>query len=412
MIKSTSKNKLLKIYFSFLFYFFLAVSLGSCGGGGGGGGDSSSPTPSTTYWARAYGGSNSDSTHSIQQTSDGGFIVAGETSSFGTNTDVWILKLDANGNISWQKNYGGNGVDVASSIQQTSDGGFIVAGETSSFGTDTDVWILKLDANGNISWQKNYGGNGVDVAHSIQQTSDGGFIVAGESKSFGTGDRDIWVLKINSSGGIQWQKTYGEDAADDSAYSVQQTSDGGFIVAGETILTNVGDFWVFKLDANGVIQWQKKYGGTNADVANSIRQTSDGGYIVAGGTSSFTHFFGDIWVLKLDSAGAIQWENTYGGSFSNSANSIRQNSDGGYIVVGVTASFGATQDLWVLKLDGNGNIGSGCSIINTSTATVTTTSVNDESTSVTAYDTNASVATTTVSPQDTNATTTTQCSSP
>ena len=411
MTKSPAKNHFLKNLLKILFFCFLAVSLGSCSGGGGG---ESSPTPSTTYWAKTYGGANDDVAYSIHQTSDGGFIVAGGTHSFTTvNGDVWVLKLDANGNIQWQKTYGGNGVDVARSIQQTSDGGFIVAGETSSFATNTDVWILKLDANGNISWQKTYGGNEVDVAYSIQQTSDGGFIVAGETSSFGSGYKDIWILKLNASGGIQWQKTYGEDATDDSAYSVQQTSDGGFIVAGETILTNVGEFWVLKLDANGVIQWQKKYGGTNADVANSIRQTSDGGYIVAGGTSSFTHFFGDIWLLKLDSAGAIQWEKTYGGSVSNAANSIRQTSDGGYIAAGVTNSFGAgTQDFWVLKMDGNGNIGSGCSVIGTSSATVSSTGITAVDSSGTVNNTNATVTQTSVTPQDSTALIATQCSSP
>jgi uncharacterized delta-60 repeat protein len=457
------KNLIFKKPLSVLLFCFLAVfGLESCGGGGGDS-ESSSPSPSSIYWAKTYGSNSSENARSIQQTSDGGFIVAGDTSSFGTNTDVWIVKLDANGNITWQKTYGGSGVDSATSIQQTSDGGYIVAGDTSSFGTNTDVWIVKLNANGNITWQKTYGGSGVDSAtsiqqtsdggyivagdtssfgtstdawilkldangnitwqktyggsgadsvNSIQQTSDGGFIVAGESKSFGAGDKDIWVLKINSSGGIQWQKTYGEAATEDSAYSIRQTSDGGFIVAGETMLTNVGDFWILKLDATGGVQWQKKYGGTLADAANAIRQTSDGGYIVTGGTSSFTNFFGDIWILKLDSAGAIQWEKTYGGNVSNSANSIRQTSDGGYIVAGVTTSFGAgTQDFWVLKLDGNGNIGSGCSLIETSSATVSNTTITPVDSSSTANNTTASVATTSVSSQDTNATTMTQCSS-
>ena len=263
-------------------------------------------------WQKTYGGVGIDIAHSMQQTSDGGFVVAGETSSFGADTDVWILKLDAQGNIAWQKTYGGVGIDIAHSMQQTSDGGFVVAGETSSFGADTDVWILKLDANGNVGWEKRYGGSGEDIAHSIQQTSDGGYIIAGESSSFGLGDKDIWILRIASTGEIQWQKTYGTDTSEDSAHSVQQTSDGGFIVAGETIAGRP-DIWVLKLDANGVILWQKTYGGANDDAAKSIQQTSDGGYILAGVTSSFAHFFGDMWLLKLDPAALSSGRRPMGG---------------------------------------------------------------------------------------------------
>jgi uncharacterized Fe-S cluster protein YjdI len=362
-------------------------------------------------WQKTYGGVGVDIAHSMQQTSDGGFIVAGETSSFGADTDLWILKLDAQGNIAWQKIYGGSGVDIAHSVQQTSDGGFIVAGETSSFGADTDVWILKMDANGDIAWEKRYGGSGEDIAHSIRQTSDGGYIVAGESNSFGGGDKDVWVLRIASTGAIQWQKTYGTNTSEDFAYSVQQTSDASFIVAGEMI-SGRPDIWVLKLDANGIIEWQKTYGGANDDAAKSIQQTSDGGYILAGITSSFAHFFGDMWLLRLDASGTIQWEKTYGGNVSNSANSIRQIHDGGYIVAGTTTSFGGNANYWVLKLDGAGNVGTGCTLLGTSNGTVANTEVQPADSSGAENVTNASIAVTNVLPQETNATTLTQCSSP
>jgi uncharacterized delta-60 repeat protein len=351
-------------------------------------------------WQKTYGGSDRDWAYSIQQTSDGGYIVAGETYSFGAgDSDFWVLKLDSSGNIQWQKTYGGTDYDSANSIQQTSDGGYIVAGGTDSFGAGWgDFWVLKLDADGNIQWQKTYGGTDGDRARSIQQTKDGGYIVAGHTYSFGAGYSDFWVLKLDANGNIQWQKTYGGSNWD-WANSIQQTSDGGYIVAGRTWSFGAGwgDFWVLKLDADGNVQWQKTYGGISSDWAHSIQQTSDGGYIVAGETYSFGAGSADLWVLKLDSSGNIQWQKTYGGTDYDSANSIQQTTDGGYIVAGVTESFGAGNfDLWVLKLDSNGNI-TGCSAERSSNATVNTTDVSGN-------DSSATVASTSVNPATSNAT--------
>jgi hypothetical protein len=215
-----------------------------------------------------------DEAYSIQQTTDGGFVVAGYTNSFG-GSDLWVLKLDADGNVgpafpgTWQKIYGGLNWDGAYSIQQTTDGGYIVAGDTQSFGAGSlDFWVLKLDADGNVgpafpgTWQKTYGGASSDVAWFIQQTSEGGYVVAGETQSFGAGSYDLWVLKLDVDGNVgpafpgTWQKTYG-GASSDVAWFIQQTSDGGFVVAGGTESFGVGggfeDFWILKMDANGEI---------------------------------------------------------------------------------------------------------------------------------------------------------------
>ncbi len=224
-------------------------------------------------------------------------------------------------------------------------------------------------------------------------------------------DKDVWVLRLSATGEIQWQKTYGTNTSEDSAYSVQQTPDGGFIVAGETI-SDRPDIWVLKLDASGVIEWQKSYGGANDDTARSIQQTSDGGYILAGVTSSFAHFFGDMWLLKPDTSGTIQWEKTYGGNVSNSAHSIRQIYDGGYIVTGTTTSFGGNANYWVLKLDGTGEIGTGCTLIGTSNGTVADTGVQALDSSGGENVTSASVAVTNVVPKETTVTPLTQFSSP
>ncbi|MGR3177185.1 MAG: hypothetical protein ACUZ8E_03905 [Candidatus Anammoxibacter sp.] len=314
---------------------------------------------SHAQWAATYGGVGGDEAEIIQQTSDGGYIVAGETRSFGAGGgDLWVLKLDSSGGVQWQKTYGGTNDDKPVFIQQTSDGGYIVVGETSSFGAgDGDFWVLKLDTGGNIQWQKAYGGGGGEEEPFLQQTSDGGYIVTGSTESFGAGGADFWVLKLDSGGDILWQKTYG-GSNDDEATSIQQTSDGGYIVAGSTDSFGAGlsDIWVFKLDSNGNIQWQKTYGGTNHDEPFFLQQTSDDGYIVSGETRSFGAGGEDVWVLKLNSSGNVQWQKTYGG-VGGEGGMTCQATDGGYIVAGSTESFGAgNEDAWVLKLDSNGNV--------------------------------------------------------
>ena len=343
-------------------------------------------------WQKCLGGTSWDYAKSIQQTSGGGFIVAGETWSNDGDVsgnhgivDSWIVKLNSSGDIIWQKCFGGTDDDVAFSIQQTSDGGFIVAGGTWSNDGDmsgnhggSDAWVVKLNSSGDIIWQKCFGGTNVDQAFSIQQTSDGGFIVAGGTfsndgdVSGNHGIVDSWIVKLNSSGDIIWQKCFG-GTDDDVAFSIQQTSDGGFIVAGYTssndgdVSGNHGswDSWVVKLNSSGDIEWQKCLGGTDNDEAKSIQQTSDGGYIVAGetwsndGDVSGNHGNSDYWVVKLNSSGDIEWQKCLGGTVKDIAKTIQQTSDGGFIVAGYTNSndgdvsgiHGDYYDFWVVKLN-------------------------------------------------------------
>jgi hypothetical protein len=337
-------------------------------------------------WAKTYGGIVDEYAYSVQQTSDGGYIVAGYTNSFGAGyTDIILIKTDANGNVQWAKTYGGTGWDWAESVQQTSDGGYIVAGGTSSFGAG-GVFLIKTDANGNVIWAKTYGGAG---ASSVQQTSDGGYILAGETGSWP--NYDIFLIKTDANGNIIWAKTYGGTDRD-WAYSVQQTSDSGYIVAGTTLSFGAGwhDFLLIKTDANGNLQWAKTYGGTYYEFASSVQQTSDGGYIVAGWTNTFGAGGSDAFLIKTDANGNVIWAKTYGGTNSEGASSVRQTSDGGYIVAGDTRSFGAGgSDIFLIKTDANGNIGS-CSIVrnviptvNTVSPTVTTPSLSVSSVSPT-----------------------------
>jgi len=344
-----------------------------------------------TIWQKSLGGSLSDMANSIQQTSDGGYIVAGYSSS--TNGDVtgnhgvydyWIVKLSSSGTIIWQKSIGGSSQDYTSTIQQTSDGGYIIAGSSQSTNGDVtgnhgnfDCWIVKLNSSGTLIWQKSLGGSGDDFAYQIRQTSDGGYIVAGVSSSTNGdvtenhGNEDYWIIKLNSSGVLMWQKSLGGSGTD-VAYSIQQTSDGGFIVAGYSgsndsdVTGNNGsdDYWIVKLSPVGDTIWQKSLGGSGADVATSIQQTSDGGFIVAGVTSSndgdmsgIHHGGIDYCIIKLNSTGNILWHKLLGGSNEEITYSIQQTSDYGYIVAGysnstdgdVTGNHG-DRDYWIVKL--------------------------------------------------------------
>jgi WD40 repeat protein len=304
-------------------------------------------------WDKTFGGIGSDRASSIIQTNDGSFAVAGVTWSKGAGgPDFWVIKLDANGNQQWDKIFGGSNLEIASSIIQTTDGGFAVAGRTYSIEAGkNDVWVIKLDANGNQQWDKTFGGNSDDGAHSIIQTTDGGFAIAGETKSKGAGYSDVWIIKLDPNGNQQWDKTFGGSVSD-SAYSIIQTTDGGFAVAGITysIKASAHDVWVIKLDPNGNQQWDKTFGGSRQNSASSIIQTNDGGFAVAGGIHN------DVWVIKLDSNGNLLWGKTFGGSSDDIARSIIQTDDGGFVVAGETKSKGAGySDVWIIKLDPNGN---------------------------------------------------------
>jgi len=310
-------------------------------------------------WFKHYGGANWDEANSVQQTSDGGNIVAGFTGSYTYGShDFAIYKLNSSGNKIWFKHYGGTQVDGALSIQQTSDGGYIVAGDTSSFTYGgTDIAIYKLNSSGNKVWFKHYGGTGNDYAMSIQQTSDGGYVVAGYGTSYTNGNTDFTIYRLNSSGSKVWFKHYG-GTQDDRSYSIQQTSDGGYIVAGYSYSFAYGDrdFAIYKLNSNGNKVWFKHYGGGSDDGAYSIQQASDGGFITAGWTQSFTHGSVDFAIYKLDSSGSKVWFKHYGGSSSDGAKSIQQTSDGGYIVTGGTSSYTyGNTDFAIYKLDSAGN---------------------------------------------------------
>jgi uncharacterized delta-60 repeat protein len=324
-------------------------------------------------WAKTIGGTSDDYGRFIQQTSDGGYVITGYTSSFGAEyNDVLVIKLDSSGNLSWAKIIGGTSYDYGRSIQQTSDGGYVITGYTQSFGAGYyDVFVIKLNSSGNLSWAKTIGGKLGDSGNSIQQTSDGGYVITGGTSSFGAGEDDVFVIKLDSSGNLSWAKTIGGTNYD-YGYSIQQTSDGGYVITGKTSSFGTGedDVFVIKLDSSGNLSWAKTIGGTDDDRGLSIQQTSDGGYVITGYTSSFGAGYGDAFVIKLDSSGNLSWAKTMGGTNYDVGYSIHQTSDGGYIITGSTEfSRRVYGYIFVIKLDSSGDI-PGCSYISSASPSI------------------------------------------
>jgi len=312
-------------------------------------------------WEKTFGGTSRDFANSVQETSDGGYIIAGETSSFGAvNSDVYLIKTDAQGQELWNQTFGGTSFDFANSVQATSDGGYIIAGRTSFFGADndnTDVYLIKTDAQGQELWSQTFGGTSEDLANSVQATSDGGYIIAGETFSFGEGGGDVYLIKTNAQGGELWNQTFGGTSFD-FANSVQATSDGGYIIAGgaSSFGTGNSDVYLIKTDAQGGELWNQTFGGTSFDFANSVQATSDGGYIITGCTQSFGEGDFDVYLIKTDAQGQELWSQTFGGTGSDVANSVQATSDGGYIIAGWTESFGeGGLDVYLIKTDAQGN---------------------------------------------------------
>jgi hypothetical protein len=318
-------------------------------------------------WTKTIGGSNFETGWVVRQTSDLGFIIIGSTSSFGSgNDDIFFVKTDLNGDTLWTKTFGGTFMDRGASAQQTLDSGYIITGTTGSFGAGGyDVCLIKTDASGNLSWTKTFGSINVEWGVFIQQTTDGGYIIVGDENGFGAGDYDIFLIKTDSAGNLMWTKTFGGINLENSA-GVQQTADGGFIIVGETKSFGAGlkDVYLIKTDSVGDSLWTKVYGGAADDFGQSVRQTSDSGYIVSGITGSFGFGLYDAYLIKTNSTGDTLWTKTFGGPNVDLSYSVQQTLDGGYIVAGNTGSFGAGQDdIYLIKTDSMGN--SACNISGT-----------------------------------------------
>jgi hypothetical protein len=311
-----------------------------------------------TLWTRTYGGSTVDWARCVQQTTDSGYIVAGYTRSYGAGLeDFYLVKTNSAGDTLWTRTYGGTGNDEAYDIQQTTDGGYIVAGATMSYGAGSkDFYLIKTDSAGVAVWTRTYGGNHLESARSIQQTTDGGYIIAGYTSSYGAGSYDVYLIKTDSHGDTLWTRVYGGPYSD-QGFSVQQTTDGGYVVSGDSpnYSAMVTGLYLMKTDANGDTVWTRVYSGNVSVCGYSVQQTTDGGYIVAGDDYNFGAISWNPYLVKTDSTGDSLWTHSYVGSVSSECHCIRQTSDGGYITAGYTSDYGAALfDFYVIRLEGEG----------------------------------------------------------
>jgi len=358
---------------------------------------------SQLMWERNYGGAGYEEGRSVDQTTDGGYIVVGYTSSYGDSDQIYLVKTDSLGDTLWAKIYGGTGRDWGYSVQQTVDEGYIITGYTTSFGNNEHIYLVKIDSLGDTLWTKTYGGascgncvrqttdegyiivggpywwdycdrqgnfiliktdslgdtlwtrNFDDNGYSVQQTQDGGYIAAGMIGN------DVYLVKTDSLGDTLWTGRYQRGVANvQEGYSVQQTTDGGYIIAGYYwyISSNNEDVYLIKTDSLGDTLWTRGYGvisGQGYEQGFCIQQTTDGGYIVAGYTDALG--LGSAYVAKIDSLGNDQWIRCYGGNSNDGSYSVQQTTDGGYIIAGFTYSFGNQRQVYLVKTDADGNTG-------------------------------------------------------
>lgn len=351
-----------------------------------------------------FGGSKNDSAQSVVATSDGGYVVLGFTQSMdgditdkqNESFDYWVLKFSTEDELEWQKTYGGSADERGSDIIQTDDGGYAIIGF--SFSSDGDVsensglqdfWLVKLDANGTITWQKSFGYQGADSGISVIQTNDQGYLISGVldvTASGGLGNLsrnenrhaggDYWVIKLTSIGDLEWSRYFGGNFTD-TPYGVVQTEDNGYIIAGSSdsddtdISSHIGsyDFWIVRISAAGDLVWEQSYGGEQIDEARAIVQSGDGNYIIAGDTRSnntdVSHNNGaaDLWLIKISPNGNLLWEKTIGGSSFDVARALVRTQDNGFLLAGSSRSDDidvsenkGQNDAWALKVDANGNL--------------------------------------------------------
>jgi len=305
-----------------------------------------------------FGAMDSDEAFGLEVTPDGGYIMSG-ASWIDDNAwyDMVVIKTDAEGNKLWGKSYGvGSGnMEIAYDICAVDEGGYIMVGGTDGYGDPNDLWAIRIDEDGEQLWEGTYGDDNQEYGFDVMQTADGGFIFTGSSNSSGAGADDVYIVKTDADGNELWSKLYGTESAD-CGYSIDQTTDGGYIVAG----TNNGyqDLYLLRLDENGDLIWEKTYGEGPTDEAQAVKQTADGGFIVAGSTRSYGAGDYDVWLIKTDANGDMVWNNTYGGTGKDRGWDVSINDDGTYFITGMTESYNQAEDdegVYVIKTDNEGN---------------------------------------------------------
>jgi hypothetical protein len=340
-------------------------------------------------WQRAYGApyTGGDNAHVVIELANGDLAVAGATLSFGAgNRDYWLMRLSPYGEIVWQRAYGGSSDEYPWGLAETPDQGLIVVGRTFTAERSWDMLIIRLDGDGEVIWHKTYGGPGSDSGSAVAALSGGGFIVVGDTTSYGHGMADAWVVALAGDGSILWQNAYG-GAENDFVSAITRLKDGGIAIAGATDSSGSGsrDVWALCLDQDGEIRWQKNYGSSRYEQARSVWGTADGGLIIAGWEISSPDTMGahNWWVARLTDEGRPIWQQAYGAEWSEQAYAVRETSRG-YLVVGHTSSQGTGDyDYWIANLDLAG--GSRAPMLS-STASMANTSTVPKSTSATLLD--------------------------
>ena len=313
-----------------------------------------------SLWSRTYGGMTGDDCVKAGHTSDGGYFLVGTSASYGTDfsQDFWLVKTDDRGDSLWSRNYGGAYTDACRDGIHTTDGGYLLVGETWSFGSEWgDAWIIKVDVNGDSIWSRVFGSDSFDAFYAIQQTSDGGYILGGYSHAPDTGYPGLWIVKIDANGEHLWDALFGTNY--EYCKAIYQTDDGGYVLGGTTSVRGSGgtDFWLIRADAEGGELWNRTFGGYADEICYSVRQTHDGGFIMAGSTNSFGSGGQNYWLVKTDSNGDSLWSRAYGLSGRESCNSVIQTADNGYVMIGYTWSIGAgDRDCWLIRTDTEGNV--------------------------------------------------------
>jgi hypothetical protein len=314
-------------------------------------------------WSQTYGGTSKDNGWAILETAENGFMIFGFTSSFGAGgMDMYLIKTDAKGNSLWERTFGGPNDEYGWAMTATPDGGYALAGQTESFGEgDKDGYLVKVNADGEEIWAQTFGETEEDRLYSIDQAADDGFVLVGTTRSFGDGDRKAYLVKTDSSGELAWTQVFGQEQ-DDVGHSVRQTADGGYIVTGYTRSFDASsyDVWLIKTDEVGDLEWQEFYGGNGDDRTIYGEQTHDGGYILTGYTKSFGAGGWDVFLVRADPSGEVSWHKTFGGKGEDTGYTVRQTSDRGFILTGETYSLGeGGGDMYVIKTDQHGETSDG-----------------------------------------------------
>ncbi len=311
--------------------------------------------PQKIDWIQTYGGEGADTIENFVKTSDDGYALIGKTT--GTlegDNDVWLIKVDSTGTLQWEKTFGNDEYDAGKVLIELSDEGYLLGGFTvSSTEPEEDMWIIKVDKTGKTQWSKTFGGNQREFLYDMISLSNGSFLLVGETNTYGSGSQDVWLVKIDKDGDLLWDHTYGlSGSGTERGYSIIQASGNSFIIVGMTNSQDDSNIWIIKIDETGTILWDKTYGGNGADYGKRIISSIDGGFVIAGTTGKTGSF--DMWLIKIDSFGDKEWSRTYGNEGSEGASSVIQTKDGGYAIVGSIEDSFSSSDLILLKTDSNG----------------------------------------------------------